>query len=218
VLPQKNNVFNSLASINRPAFKVNLAKTYITKVVLANNILETLNPPVTINEVNYEFDLSDYNIQGKLDPDTGDVILFNNTNISYLYFNLTFDYIQGIPSTIERVSTNFNMNAEIISNNSPYKLLDSVIGEYQVLLISNITFDEDLNLISFPIDSSIGIINNFKFIDSNKVILDRNNLTLNEELKTDKSLVFSLSNAIVYWKYFSSVDINHPIYFCFQTE
>ena len=217
ILPKKINVLNSIKNINKSAVKINPSKTYITSYVDIYNNEIILPSPIYINEYTNEFNLPN-GVTGYLDLDTFDLYLYSDIHpISYLYFNLSFDYVKGIPSTIERINYNFNIVDQIIVNQSPYSTLTD-FSEMNVAIISKVELDEANNQIYFNMGVSTVDLSNieFKFITLNKTILDYNHLKLDLPSSINNKLVFQLANISIYWRYFSKVNTLEPIYFCYN--
>lgn len=226
ILPKKINVLNSIKNINKSAVKLNLQKTYITKYIDINNNIVILEKPVFINQYTNEFNIPDINITGYLDPDTFYLNIYTeNHNILNFYFNLSFDFVKGLPSSIERISYNFNTTDQIITNKSPHQTLHD-FSESNVALISNLSFDEENITISFNIkDLDIIIYDlpnlNFKFIPTSnniRTVIDYHYLKLDLNNSDSSKLVFKLFNPGIYWKFFSKVNTLEPIYFCYTFE
>lgn len=211
LLPNKINVLNSITNINRSAVKINPSKTYVTKYIDINNNPVILNPPVFINEFTNEFILPD-NTVGYLDVDTFKLSL-DHPDIQYIYLNLSFDYVKGIPGNIERINYNFNTTNQIIVNNSPYSILPNF--NYNVIsLISHIEYDESTSQITIDLNFTSTIID-FIFVDNNQNILNYNHLSI---ISNSPKLIIQLVSPTIYWKYFSNISILTPIYFCYNLE
>jgi hypothetical protein len=226
LMPNKINILNSIKNINRSAVKINPHKTYITKYIDINNNEVILNSPVFINEFTNEFTIPDIGVTGYLDLDLFNLNIYNTDHpILYLYFNLSFDFVKGIPTSIERISYNFNTTDQIITNNNPHQTI-SEFSEFNTALISDITYNEEDTQISFSIRElnikSQDLQNiNFRFIPTKNnsfTILDYNYLKLDMVQSDSSKLVFQLVNPGVYWKFFSKANTLEPIYFCFTFE
>jgi len=209
IFPREINILNSIPNINRSAVKINPNQTYITKYIDINYNTVILNPPLFINEITNEFLLPD-NVTGFIDIDTFELNL-NHPNILYIYLNLSFDFIKGIPGSIERVNYNFNVNNQIISKTPPYNVLPN--HNYNISsIISEVTYNEETAEITLDLSANI---TDFIFINSEKMILDYRYLKI---ISTSPKLIFKLSSASIYWKIFSKVNTLDPIYFCYNIE
>jgi hypothetical protein len=217
VLPLTNNIYNSIKNINKSAVKINNEKSNINIIILNDGTEVYCNPLVTINQLG-EFALivNSNNIKGFLDLDTGNIYLDDPLNlVNNIYLNLSFDYIKGIPSSIERINTSFDIGMNIISERSPYKTIQDFSLDYNVLLIPNVNYDSATNRISFNfyVMNPNGIKYKFSIKD---LTFDSNSIILNETLSSENELVFDLNNPFIYSKYLVDVSDVNPLYFLFN--
>ena len=225
ILPKQNNILNSISNINRGAVSVNLSNTYITDIVLSDNTVINLPTPVFINSSSTEFTLDFYYdtqniiIIGKLDPFNGNISLYNNEDfnniVQYLYMNMSLNLVKGIPGSISRINTNFNLTNEIISNKSPYESLREFSADYNIVLMKDFDYDDLKNQISIRVEN-VSLENlTYKFIFDGTII-DPGQVVINVELSTVNLLVFSLANRFIYSRYLSQVNAINPLYFCYN--
>lgn len=217
-LPKLNNILNSIPNINKSAVSINLKNTYITQIVLLDNTIISLDEVVFINEATYEFVLNFNNITatGRIDPFNGEIFLDSDI-IKYLYINVNLNLVRGLPTSIERINTNFNLTNEIVSKNSPYDVLKEYSSDYDIVLVNELNYDTEKNQFFIRVQdiSLIGLTYKFIF---DKIMIESNQVILNTNLSTSSLFVFDLQNRFIYNRLLENVSRTNPLYFCYNNR
>jgi len=216
ILPKVNNILNSIQNINRSAISINLKNTYITDIVLYDNTIITLPEVIFINEATYEFVINSGQItaNGRINPYNGEFFLDSDV-IKYVYMNANLNLVRGVPASISRINTNFNLFNEIISRNSPYDILKEYSSNYDIVLVIDLNYDIEKNQISFRVQNIDLNTITYKFI-FDELIFESNMIIINKELSSSGLFVFDLANRFIYNRHLEKVKQTNPLYFCYQ--
>jgi hypothetical protein len=230
---QPNSVYSKVKTISVSRTEINFRLTKIKSLVFFdNNLLQfkyyKLEDENIIDKFGqFRIDHSDFIIEGSINKQTGmidfsvvNVLLeFSDFNLYEIEFDFVFDfYLKRGPGNIEKLSIDFNLVNEFISDISPLNIPDFKDGQY-TLVVDDLDINKTDNnryefKIKLPYYNKKPITEFSFYITSSKMKTDNNELEiiLDTSRSTEEFAFFSVTESF-YYNNLYKINKLYPLFF-----